>query len=104
MGLGVGECWRCETCLPSSPSSVETAEERVGSGDPMDVVGRKVRSWGVEGPCGHYLPFLASGSLFNLFQVFDGVLGRFCGTALDKHTAVEGMENLGLLDVCKLRC
>lgn len=29
--------------------AVKTAEERVGSKDPMDVVRRKMRSWGVEG-------------------------------------------------------
>lgn len=49
---------------------VKTAEERVGSGDPMDVVGSKMRSWRVEGLYLYYLPLLASGSLFNLFQGF----------------------------------
>lgn len=48
----------------------KTVEERVGSGDPMDVVGRKKRRWTVDGPYLHYLPLLVSGSLFNLFQVF----------------------------------
>lgn len=32
------------------------------------------------------------------------VLGRRYVTALGKYTAVEGMENLGLLGVCKVRC
>lgn len=48
----------------------KTVKGRVGSGDPMDVVGRKMRRWTVEGPYLHCLPLLVSGSLFNLFQVF----------------------------------
>lgn len=45
-------------------------KERVGSGDPLDDIGRKMRSWRVEGPYLCCLPFLAADSFFNLFPVF----------------------------------
>lgn len=49
---------------------MKTKEERVGSGDTLDEVGRNMRSWRLEEPYLSYLPLLASGSLFNLCLMF----------------------------------